>query len=582
MATTDRSRLLKANVVALFAAALGVPIPLLMPLLVDEVLLNRPGVTVSWINRLAPVDWQGPILYIVALLLLTLFLRLASSLLNVWQTWQFTRISKEIVYRIRCRLIHRLECISMAEYESLGSGQVVTHLGTDLDTIDSFVGSTVARLVVALLSVLGTAAILLWMHWQLALFILFLNPLVIYFTQVLGKRVKGLKSRENAAIGMFQQALSETLEAVHQIRAANRQKHYLNRLLQAAFEMKRNSVAFAWKSDAASRMSFLVFLFGFDVFRALAMFMVVYSNLTIGEMMAVFGYLWFMMAPVQEILGIQYAWFGARAALERINGLLALGLEPRYPALRNPFAGKATVGIRIDGLRFSYPNGAEVLKGVTMAIQPGEKVALIGASGGGKSTLVQALIGLYPASAGSIRFEGVPIQEIGLDTVREHVVTVLQHPALFNDTVRANLTLGREAVDEELWEALAIAQLKDTIEATDKGLDTMVGRSGMRLSGGQRQRLAIARMILARPKVVILDEATSALDGETEARLHRALETFLRGRTTLIVAHRLSAIRHADRAFVFEDGCICEEGQHDILMAQGGLYSRLYQGQAIH
>jgi ATP-binding cassette subfamily C protein len=582
MAMADRSRLLKANVVAVFAAALGVPIPLLMPLLVDEVLLNRPGVTVYWIDRLAPADWQGPILYIVALLLLTLALRLASSLLNVWQTWQFTRISKEIVYRIRCRLIHRLERISMAEYESLGSGQVVTHLVTDLDTLDGFIGSTVARLVVALLSVLGTAAILLWMHWQLALFILFLNPLVIYFTQVLGKRVKGLKSRENAAIGAFQQALSETLEAVHQIRAANRQKHYLNRLLQAAFEMKRNSVAFAWKSDAAGRMSFLVFLFGFDVFRALAMFMVVYSNLTIGEMMAVFGYLWFMMGPVQEILGIQYAWFGARAALERINGLLALGLEPHYPALRNPFAGKATVGIRIEGLRFAYPNGAEVLKGVTMAIQPGEKVALIGASGGGKSTLVQALIGLYPGSAGTIRFDGVPIQEIGLDTVREHVVTVLQHPALFNDTVRANLTLGREAADEELWEALAVAQLQDTVAATPDGLDTVVGRVGMRLSGGQRQRLAIARMILARPKVVILDEATSALDGQTEARLHQALETFLRGRTTLIVAHRLSAIRHADRAFVFEDGCICEEGHHDMLMAQGGLYARLYQGQAAH
>ena len=580
MATADRSRLVKAHVVALWAAALGVPIPLLMPLLVDEVLLNRPGVTVAWINRVAPLEWQGPVLYIGSLLFATLLLRLASSLLNVWQTWQFTRISKEVVYRLRRRLIQRLERISMAEYEGLGSGQVVTHLVTDLDTLDGFIGSTVARLLVALLSVLGTAAILLWMHWQLALFILFLNPLVIYFTQVLGKRVKALKGRENAAIGVFQQALGETLEAIHQIRAANCQKHYLNRLLEAAAEMRRNSVAFAWKSDAAGRMSFLVFLFGFDLFRALAMLMVVYSDLTIGEMMAVFGYLWFMMAPVQEILGIQYAWFGARAALERINGLLALGLEPCYPALRNPFAGKTTVGIQIDRLRFAYPNGTEVLKGVTMAVKPGEKVALIGASGGGKSTLVQALIGLYPASAGSIRFDGVPLHEIGLETVREHVATVLQHPALFNDTVRANLTLGREASDGELWQALAIAQLDATIAAAPAGLDSVVGRSGMRLSGGQRQRLAIARMVLARPQVVILDEATSALDSETEGRLQQALDRFLQGRTTLIVAHRLSAIRHADRAFVFEDGAICEEGRHDSLLARGGLYARLYAGQA--
>lgn len=582
MALEHRSDLVRAHGVAVLAALSGVPIPLLMPLLVDEVLLDKPGLTVAWINRYAPAEWHSPILYIVTLLMLTLFLRLASALLNVLQTRQFTRISKDIVYRLRSRLIRRLERISMAEYESLGTGRVVTHLVTDLDTLDNFVGSTISRLLVAVLSVAGTAAILLWMHWQLALFILLLNPVVIYFTQLLGKRVKQLKGRENAAIGAFQQTLTDTLEAIHQIRAANREQHYLSRLLDAALEVRQNSAAFAWKSDAASRMSFLVFLFGFDLFRALAMFMVVYSNLTIGEMMAVFGYLWFMMSPVQEILGMQYAYFSARAALERINKLLALDLEPRYPTVHDPFAGKTTVGIRIDGLHFAYPNGGDVLNGVSMDIRPGEKIALIGASGGGKSTLVQALIGLYPPGAGTIYFDGVPMSEIGLDVVREHVATVLQQPALFNDTVRANLTLGRPASDAELWDALAIAQLKDTIASAPQGLDTMVGRAGMRLSGGQRQRLAIARMVLTRPKVVILDEATSALDAETEAHLHAAMDRFLEGRTTLIVAHRLSAIKHADRAFVFEDGVICEEGEHDMLMNQGGLYARLYRTQAVH
>lgn len=580
VAAEHKRELLAAHLIAILAALAAVPVPLLMPLLVDEVLLGKPGFAVGTMNRLFPAEWQGPALYILALLGLVLLLRLGASLLNVLQNRQFSLVSKEIAFRIRSRLIGRLERIAMAEYESLGSGEVVTHLVTDLDTLDTFIGNTISRCLVAVLTLTGTAAVMFWMHWQLALFIMLLNPVVIFFTQALGKRVKRLKRDENAAIGVFQSALTETLDAIHQIRASNRERHYLERLVDAARGVRRRSAAYAWKSDAATRLSFLVFLAGFELFRGLALFMVVYSDLSIGEMMAVSGYLWFMMAPVQELLAVQYAYFGAKAALERINRFEGLRQEPVYPHRHDPFRGKATVGVRIEDLYFSYPNGGEVLQGISMDIRPGEKIALIGASGGGKSTLVQVLIGLYPPGSGRIYFDGVPMDEIGMDVVREHVVTVLQHPMLFNDTVRANLTLGRPADDGALWRALEIAQLKDTVEATPAGLDTVVGRLGMRLSGGQRQRLAIARMVLADPKVVILDEATSAVDNVTEARLYRALDEFLQGRTTLIVAHRLSAIKHADRLFVFEDGRIAEQGSHDTLLARKGLYARLYGDRA--
>lgn len=575
IARRHKRELVIANLVALFAAAASVPIPLLLPLLVDQVLLHQPGALTGFVDTLFPAAWHGPLLYIGAVLAATLLLRLVAMLAGVWQSREFTLVAKDVTYRLRRQMLERLSRIAMAEYETLGSGTVASHFVTDLNAVDDFIGATVAKFIVAVLSLIGMTGVLLWMHWQLALFILLLNPLVIYFTMVLGKKVKELKRRENSAFELFQQSLTETLDAIQQIRAMNRERHYLARVIERARGIRTHAAAFSWKSDAASRASFLVFLFGFDIFRGVSMLMVVYSGLSIGEMMAVFGYLWFMMGPVQDILGIQYAWFGAKAALTRINRLLVLRDEPQYPHLKNPFAGKHTVSLEVRDVHFRYGEN-DVLNGVGLAIQPGEKVALVGASGGGKSTLVQVILGLYQPQSGSVLFDGVPISEIGLDVVRANVATVLQHPALFNDTVRMNLTLGQAHDDAALWRALEVAQLAGTVAAMPKGLDTIIGRQGVRLSGGQRQRLAIARMVLSDPKVVILDEATSALDADTEARLHAALRDFLKDRTTLIIAHRLSAVKQASRVYVFDGGQIIEQGEHDELIKGDGLYARLY------
>jgi len=579
MIARHRRELLSANLIAILGALVSVPVPLLIPLLVDEVLLQQPGTAVAWMQQLFPEGWHGPVLYITAILGLTLVLRLFTLVFNVWQTREFTLISKDVIYRMRRELLLRLQRFSMAEYETLGSATVASHLVTDLDAIDQFVSQTTSKFIVAVLSVVGTALVLLWMHWQLALFILLLNPLVIYLTTSFGRKVKQLKQRENSAYQAFQESLGETLDAIQEVRAANRERHYIRRVIDSASHIRDHSAAFTWKSDAANRLSFMVFLFGFDLFRALSMFMVLYSDLSIGEMLAVYAYLWFMMNPVQEILNIQYAYHAARAALGRINRLMDVGLEPRYPHHSDPFHGKTTVSIQVQNVCFSYDEETPILNKVNLDIAAGEKVALVGASGGGKTTLVQILLGLYLPQSGEVRFDGVPVSEIGLDLVRDHVATVLQHPALFNDTVRANLTLGRDFSDEQLWQALDIAQLSEVVRELPQQLDTLIGRSGVRLSGGQRQRLAVARMVLSDPKIVILDEATSALDTTTEYRLHQALSRFLEGRTTLIVAHRLSAVKQADRALVFENGQIVEDGTHAQLMRSGGLYASLYANQ---
>ena len=571
-----KRELLYAQLVAILLVLAYVPIPLLMPLMVDEVLLNKPAAGLAVLQHILPQAWHGPLGYILAVLVLTIGLRLGSILLDVLQLRQFTLIAKDITFRMRKRLLQGLQRVSMAEYETLGSGAVASHFVTDMNAIDQFIGLSISKTLVSALSLVGITLVLMWLHWQLALLILFLNPLVIYFTFALGKRVKHLKQRENRAFELFQQALIESLDTIQQIRASNRERHYLRGVIDKARGIQTHSAAYAWKADAASRLSMGVFLVGFETFRATGMLMVVYSDLSIGEMMAVFGYLWFMMSPVQELLNVQYAWFAANAALTRINHLIALKQEPVYPHLHDPFAAKATVSIRAAGIEFAYGDHPPVLRDVNLEIAAGAKVALVGASGGGKSTLVNVLLGLYPMSAGQLYFDEVPVTEIGLDVVREHVATVLQHPALFNDSIRNNLTLGREVAETELWQALQVAQLDEVVRQLPLQLETVIGMQGIRLSGGQQQRLAIARMVLSDPKVVILDEATSALDIETESELHRALAAFLQGRTTIIIAHRLSAVRQADRIYVLEDGRIREQGRHSELITAGGLYQRLY------
>ena len=575
LALRHKKALILANLVAMLATLCSVPIPLLLPLLVDEVLLKDGDAALKVMDNFLPSDWETAAGYIGLMLFLTLLLRGSALIFNVLQARLFARLSKDLVYRIRIRLIERLKRISLGEYESLGGGTVTTHLVTDLDTLDKFVGETLSRFLVAVLTLVGTSAILLWMHWQLALLILLFNPLVIYATVLLGKKVKHLKKLENDSTSRFTQALTETLEAIQEVRAGNRQGYFLGRLGGRAREVRDYAVASQWKSDASNRASGLLFQFGIDVFRAAAMLTVLFSDLSIGQMLAVFSYLWFMIGPVEQLLSLQYAFYAAGGALTRINELLARKDEPQYDGRVDPFKGRDTVGIEVRGLTFGY--GEEpVLDRLDLSIGPGEKVAIVGASGGGKSTLVQLLLGLYTPQAGSIRFGGSALEEIGLDSVRDNVAVVLQHPALFNDTVRANLTMGRERSDEACWQALRIAQLHDSIAQLPQGLDSVVGRSGVRLSGGQRQRLAIARMVLAEPKVVILDEATSALDAATEYALHEALAQFLEGRTTLIIAHRLSAVKQADRVLVFDGGSVAEDGDHQQLIAEGGLYAKLY------
>ncbi|EJS9605806.1 ABC transporter ATP-binding protein [Vibrio parahaemolyticus] len=573
-----KSKLILANLIAIVATLISVPIPLLMPLMVDEVLLDKPASGLAAMNAALPETWHTPTGYIFFTLFLVVLMRAASQALNIVQSRQFTLVSKTITFEMRSKMIDKLGRISIRQYETKGSGGINAHLITDIETIDQFVGSTLAKFVISFLTVIGTAIVLLWLDWRLGLFILLVNPIVIYFSRKLGSMVKHLKRKENHSFEIFQNRLVETLDGIYQLRAANKEREFLQQLKESANQVRVDADKYAWQSEAAGRVSFLLFLIGFELFRAVAMLMVMFSDLTIGQIFAVFGYLWFMLSPVQELLGIQFSWYSAKAALKRINDLLELEEEDRPISKVNPFNETREVDVKVEHVDFSYNNENKVLDDLSLHIPAGKKVALVGASGGGKSTLIQLLIGVYRQNAGSIRFNDELTEDIGFEVIRDKIAVVLQQPILFNDTLRHNLTLGGHFDEMSLWRALEVAQLQDVISQLNHGLDTQIGRNGIRLSGGQRQRLAIARMVLSNPQFVILDEATSALDTATEAALHKALTEFLRGRTTLIVAHRLSAVKQADLIYVLEDGKVTQTGTHGELVEQEGLYQTLYGG----
>ncbi len=559
-----------ANIIAIIAVIVSTPAPLLMPLLVDEVLLKKPGFLTENIDKI--IGAQEAYGYILIVLILTLFLRSLFFALTVLHDYIFSVISKNITYKIRKDMLSQISKISLNEYESFGSGKISSLFLIDVATVETFLGMSISKLIVSILTIIGVAIVLLLINWKLALFILILNPFVVVLSKKFARKVSFYKKNENKAYENFTEALSETLDLFWQIRASNQEKNFIKKLFLKSENIKKTGIAFSYKSDAALRFSFLLFLSGFEIFRAGAIFTVAYGHLSIGMMLATFSYLWVMMGPVQEILNIQYSYHNAKKALERINKIFEMQKEPLFKHVKNPFKDTNTNMITLKNLSFSYNNKTEVLQNINMKIFKGKKIAIVGASGSGKTTLAQIIVGFYPVKKGDLFVDDVNVKNIGLDVMREHIYLVLQNPLLFNDTIKFNLTMGKEISEDEIFKALKTAQLEEIIKNLKNGINTEVGKNGIKLSGGQRQRISIARMILAKPNIVIFDESTSALDIRTEENLFEALKDILKEKTTIIIAHRLSTIKQADFVYMLENGKIVEEGTFKDLIEKEGRF----------
>ncbi len=569
--------LLWGNLIAIMATIISIPVPLLIPLMVDEVLLKKGGGITSVIDRFTPL--HEPLLYIGIVLGMTITLRFLFFLLSVTSQRFFITLSQELSFAIRVQALEHLKHVSMSAYERLGSGKVITHLITDIDTIEQFLGGALSKLIVSVATLIGVAAVLIWINPLFGVLILIFQPMIMIVTSKISGRVGKLKKEQNRTIGVLSDTLTQMCDLFGQIRASNKEDRFIGDAIEQSKSLKESARVYGIKALYGERYSYTLFLSGFEIFRAFGLVMVLYSDLSIGLMFGIFGYLWFMMTPVQELLSLQYSFANAKNALSRLNELLSLPIEPSEPANSTVLPEGSALSIQTKDLVFGYDPAEPVLKGLNLTIKAGTKVAIIGASGSGKSTLSQLLVGFYPPTSGDILYNGISVKDIGFSRVRDEVFVVLQQPLMFNDTLLFNLTMGESIEDDAIFKALKIAQLESFVHGLSDGLQTQVGKFGIRLSGGQRQRLSIARMVLANPRVVIFDESTSALDVHTETALFEALEAFLTGKTIIIIAHRLSTVDRADYIYVLENGTVLEEGSRETLEALDGSFSSFVNRQ---
>ncbi len=571
--------LLWGNLIALIATLVSIPIPLLIPIMVDEVLLKKGGTIVNVIDFFTAI--HEPLLYIGVVLFVTITLRFIFFLLSVASQRFFITLSQELSFTIRSQALEHLKHVSMSAYERLGSGKVITHLITDIDTIEQFLGNALSKFIVSVATLIGVGVILIWINPLFGVLIIIFQPMIMIVTRKISGRVGLLKKEQNRTIGELSDTLTQMCDLFGQIRASNKEERFVASAIEQSKRLRQSASLYGVKALIGERYSYTLFLSGFEIFRALGLVMVLYSDLSIGLMFGIFGYLWFMMTPVQDLLSMQYSFANAKNALARLNELLSLPTEPRAPALPISLESSPALSIQTKDLVFGYDVNEPVLKGLNLSIKAGAKVAVIGASGSGKSTLSQLLVGFYPPTSGEIFYNDINVNDIGFATIRNEVFVVLQQPLMFNETLRFNLTMGDFISDERIFDALRIAQLFDFVETLPLALETQVGKFGIRLSGGQRQRLSIARMVLANPKVVIFDESTSALDVHTESALFEALQEFLKEKTVIIIAHRLSTVTQADYIYVLENGMILEEGTREDLEKEDGKFRHFVNHQGI-
>ncbi len=566
------------------AAASAAAVPLLLKVLIDSGVSAGDRSVVVW----AALAVAG--------------LAVVDVVLGLVGRWMSARVGEGLIYDLRRQVFDHVQRQPVAFFTRTQTGSLVSRLNSDVIGAQQAFTGTLSQVVSNFVTLVLALGAMIVLSWQITLIVLVLVPLFLLPARFVGRKLADI-SREAMQLNA---AMSQTMTERFNVSGA---------LLVKIFGRYQNENADFGQSAGRVRDIGVVqalyaryFFLGLTFLASLATAVVygvggwlaVGGSLEVGTLVALAALLTRLYGPLTALSNVQVDIMTALVSFERVFEVLDLRPMVRdAPDARPLPAGDEQLSVRFDDVEFTYPGADDVslasleavarpsagppepvLRGVSFDVAPGQLVALVGPSGAGKSTITHLVSRLYDPTAGVVRVGGHDLRDVTLESLHEAVGVVTQDAHMFHDTIRYNLAYARPgATDDELWAALVAAQIAGLVRSLSDGLETIVGDRGYRLSGGEKQRLAIARLLLKAPRVVVLDEATAHLDSESELAVQRALETALVGRTSLVIAHRLSTIRGADAILVVDDGRIAERGTHEQLLAAGGVYAELYRTQ---
>ncbi|MBP3963344.1 ABC transporter ATP-binding protein [Paenibacillus lignilyticus] len=549
-------------VIVLFNMGLSLAEPLLLRYIIDEGILKQDFFVINMIG------------------ITLLGIRVAGWLFGYLHTRFINFTGQRILFDLRQQLFNHLQSLSFRFFDGRPAGKIMSRITNDTNAIGELINGGLITLVMEFTHLIGIVAILLWMDWKLALLSFITLPLLYLVVGQMQSKIEGSWSRSRKTMSAINGNLNETLQGIRVIQAFSRQSEN-NKRFEKLNTRNKNAFMRAVTLESIVFPSVeMIGMIGTCVVLWFGAQAVMDKELTLGFIMAFINYLWRFWGPLSALSKVYSQVLSAMASAERIFEIL--DSEPEVKDRANAKPMKTIQGeVVFENVAFRYEaDKPDVLKNINLHIKPGQRVALVGPTGAGKSTIVNLLMRFYDTTGGRILIDGQEVKDVTLESLRRQMGIVLQDSFIFSGTIEENLRYGNEdASDEALRRAAENVRIDKFVSQFADGYQTQVEERGSKLSVGQRQLLAFGRVLLSDPRILILDEATSSVDTETEQHIQAALHTMLEGRTAFIIAHRLSTIRDADIILVVKDGQISEQGSHDDLMKQNGLYKKLYMTQ---